>query len=81
MKELNHADQVEWILSLPDPNLNQIPGVCYTAFVTVYISIMVKVAETTSGVSLYQKKEIERKLEKCVPEKRDCKISGKRFFK
>ena len=40
---------------------------CFIFPVIVYVTMMLKVAETVSGESLYEKKQVEMKLEKCLP--------------
>lgn len=68
VKEFSHEDKVKWILSLPEPD----PEIgCQGSLVllTVHLYVMVRVAEDAAGEPLYQKKRVEKKLEKCVPRK------------
>jgi len=70
VKEFSHEDKVKWILSLPEPGRNLVAAGCYLVLITVYLYVMVKVAETAAGEPVYQKKKIEKQVEKCVPKKK-----------
>jgi len=67
VKEFSHADKVAWISSLPDANPGLPAADIFIVPVTMYITVMVKVAETLGGESLYEKKVLEMNLEKCLP--------------
>jgi aspartyl aminopeptidase len=67
VREFSHKEQVNWILSLPDPGHEQLTENSFVFPVTVHFTLMVKVAEAMSGESLYEKKELEKMLEKCIP--------------
>jgi len=66
VKEFSHEDKVKWILSLPDA-VKESDCTGYLVPVTLYLKLMVKVAENAAGEPIYQKKQVERKVEKCVP--------------
>jgi len=66
VKEFSHEDKVKWILSLPEPE-RELGCMGYLLLVTVYLYVMVKVAETAAGEPLYEKKRVEKKVEKCFP--------------
>lgn len=68
VKEFSHEDKVKWILSLPEPE-RELGCLGYLVLVTVYLYVMVKVAEDAAGDPVYQKKRVEKKVEKCVPKK------------
>lgn len=68
VKEFSHEDKVKWILSLPEPE-RELGCMGYLVLVTVYLYVMVKVAESAAGEPIYQKKQVERKVEKCMPKK------------
>jgi hypothetical protein len=67
IREFTHAEKVQWILSLPDPGRTLVPADSFIFPVTVCSTVMLKVAETVAGESLYEKKEVEKTLEKCLP--------------
>ncbi len=67
VKEFSHADKVAWIESLPDADAGLPAADIFIVPVTMYITVMVKVAETLGGESLYEKKVLEMNLEKCLP--------------
>jgi hypothetical protein len=67
VREFTHPEKVEWINSLPDAShVLQAEG-NFIFPVTVHTSVMLKVAETLSGEPLYERKEVEKTLEKCLP--------------
>jgi hypothetical protein len=68
VKEFSHEDKVKWILSLPEPE-RELGCMGYLVLVTVYLYVMVKVAESAAGEPIYQKKQVERKVQKCMPKK------------
>jgi hypothetical protein len=68
VKEFSHEDKVKWILSLPEPE-RELGCLGYLVLVTVYLYVMVKVAESAAGEPIYQKKQVERKVQKCMPKK------------
>lgn len=67
VREFTQAEKVQWILSLPDPGRTLVPADSFFFPVTVCSTVMVKVAETLAGESLYEKKEVEKTVEKCLP--------------
>ena len=67
VKEFTHEEKVRWILSLPDPGSQLLKEGSFVFPVTVYVTLMLKVAETVGGEALYEKKELEWKMEKCMP--------------
>lgn len=67
INEFSHEDKVKWILSLPDPGKQLLSNDSFIFPVSVHVTMMLKVAETVSGESLYEKKQAEMKLEKCLP--------------
>ena len=69
VKEFSHEDKVKWILSLTEPGRNLVAATCYMVLITVYLYVMVKVAETAAGEPLYEKKKVEKQVEKCVPKR------------
>lgn len=68
VREFSHEDKINWILSLPDANQQLLKETSFIYPVTECVTMMVKVAETESGEPLYQKKELEIKFEKYIPE-------------
>lgn len=70
VKEFSHEDKVKWILSLPEPD-RELGCLGYLVLVTVYLYVMVKVAEDAAGDPVYQKKRVEKKVEKCMPRKQE----------
>jgi len=68
VRDFNHDDKVKWILSLPDTGSLVAPEESFNFPVTLYNRFMLKVAETVGGESLYEKKEVERVIEKCIPD-------------
>lgn len=67
VREFTHEEKAKWIFSLPDPNHMLVAEDNFIFPVSVHSAVMVKVAETLGGESLYEKKEVERLIEKCVP--------------
>jgi hypothetical protein len=67
VREFTHTEKVEWINSLPDASRVPKAGDNFVFPVKVYTAVMLKVAETLSGEPLYEKKEVEKTLEKCLP--------------
>jgi hypothetical protein len=67
VREFTHPEKVHWILSLPGPDSKVLPEEHHTFPITVHVTVMQKVAETSSGEPLFAKKVIEKKLEKCMP--------------
>ena len=67
IREFTHKEKAKWIFSLPDPTLMLIAEENFIFPVSVHSTVMVKVAETLGGESLYEKKDVERIIEKCVP--------------
>ncbi len=67
VREFSHEEQVKWILSLPAAGHHSLTETSFIFPVTVYFTVMVKVAEAMSGDSLYEKKELEKILEKGIP--------------
>ncbi len=67
IREFTHEEKVGWILSLPDPGSQLLKEGSFVFPVTVFVTLMLKVAETVGGESLYEKKEVEWKIEKCMP--------------
>ena len=67
VKEFTHDEKVKWIFSLPDPDSMLLTEVSFIFPVTVYNTLMLKVAETVGGEMLYEKKEVEKTIEKCIP--------------
>jgi hypothetical protein len=68
VKEFSHEDKVKWILSLPEPE-RELGCLGYLVLVTVYLYVMVKIGESAAGEPIYQKKQVERKVQKCMPKK------------
>ncbi len=67
VREFTHPEKVEWINSLPDAiHVPEAEG-NFIFPVTVHTAVMLKVAETLSGEPLYEKKEVEKTLDKCLP--------------
>lgn len=67
VRDFNHDDMIKWILSLPDAeSIDAVESFNFP--VTIYNRFMLKVAETVGGESLYEKKEVERIIEKCMPD-------------
>ena len=69
VKEFTHEEKVRWILSLPDSGSQLLKEGTFIFPVRFYVTMMLKVAETVGGEPLYEKKEVEVKLEKCMPGK------------
>ncbi|MBK6936724.1 MAG: hypothetical protein IPH18_07430 [Chitinophagaceae bacterium] len=67
VRDFNHDEKIKWILSLPDADSIVAEG-SFNFPVTIYNRFMLKVAETVGGESLYEKKEVERIIEKCMPD-------------
>lgn len=67
VREFSHEDKIKWILSLPDASKQLLKEGSFIFPVTQCITMMVKVAETESGLPLYEKKELEIVFEKCIP--------------
>ncbi len=67
VKEFSHDDKVKWIFSLPDPGRLLHAEESFIFPVTLHVTLMLKVAETVAGESLYEMKDIEKKIEKCLP--------------
>lgn len=67
VREFTHEEKVKWIFSLPDPAHILVKEDCFIFPVTVYSTVMLKVAETVTGEALYERKEVEKNLEKCLP--------------
>jgi hypothetical protein len=67
VREFSHEDKVKWIFSLPDPDRLLLTDKSFIFPVTVYETLMLKVAETVGGEPLFEKKQIERRIEKCLP--------------
>ena len=67
VKEFSHEDKVKWILSLPDPGQLKNVEESFVFPVNLHFTQMVKVAETVSGENLFEKKDLEKRIEKCIP--------------
>ena len=67
VREFTHEEKVNWIFSLPDPGRTTMTEGSFIFPITVYSTVMLKVAETIAGESLYEKKEIMKIREKCLP--------------
>jgi len=68
VKAFTHEEKVKWILSLPEPQ-RALGCMGYPVPVTVYQTLMVLAGESASGDPVYEKRQVERKLEKCMPKK------------
>lgn len=67
VKEFSHEDKVKWLLSLPDPDQLTHVEEAFVFPVNLHFTQMVKVAETVAGEDLFEKKDLEKRIEKCMP--------------
>lgn len=68
VKSLTHEEKVKWILSLPEPQ-RALGCLGYLVIVTVYLTVMVMVGVSATGDPIYEKRQVEKKVEKCMPKK------------
>lgn len=68
VKAFTHEEKVKWILSLPEPQ-RALGCMGYLVLVTVYLTVMVMVGVSATGDPIYEKRQVEKKVEKCMPKK------------
>ena len=66
LRTLNHAEKVQWLLSLPDSN-KAIGCLGYMIIITVYLCTMVIIGTNAAGDPIKEKKCEEKQVPKCVP--------------